>query len=290
MMRCSKVSTRAAERHEYLIVGWRSVGLDARELDHLGPFLGFVSDKLSEISGTPAGQWSRGSFEMEAAAMRAITPVTPDEAARVWRRIPNPSARKVVEPLTQAGRRVHFSTIARWRAQGWRPVVSGPHPIEAARDALDRATRLLTGHLPLGADTSVRQSEASDQLASLNDVELLRRSSRELLIRQIGLCKIMSSRGVLLIREKPAETGRNWSTSEGARPRYPRRRARSQRCGQPIRPGTSHRPSEPRIPWTAPTNGYSVRSTKKSLQCGLNAYLSIQLPISPCLACPMVRS
>ena len=139
--------------------------------------------------------------------MRTIKPVTPDEAAGVWRSIPDPSARKVAQTLTQAGRRVHFSTIARWRAQGWRPVVSGLHPIEAARDALDRATRLLTGHLPLGADTSVRQSEAGDQLASLNDVELLRRSSRELLIRQIGLCKIMSSRGVLLIREKPAETG-----------------------------------------------------------------------------------
>ena len=139
--------------------------------------------------------------------MRAITPVTPDEAATVWRSIPNPSARRVAKALTQAGRRVHFSTIARWRAQGWRPVASGPHPIEAARDALDRAVRLLTGDLPLGADTLVRQSEASDQLGSLNDVELLRRSSRELLIRQIGLCKIMNSRGVLLIRDKPAEAG-----------------------------------------------------------------------------------
>jgi hypothetical protein len=144
---------------------------------------------------------------MEAAAMRAIKPVTPDEAARVWRSIPDPSTRKVAKTLTQAGRRVHFSTIARWRAQGWRPVVSGLHPIEAARDALDRAARLLTGDLPLGADTLVRQSEAGDQLASLNDVELLRRLSRELLIRQIGLCKIMNSRGVLLIRDKPAEAG-----------------------------------------------------------------------------------
>jgi len=139
--------------------------------------------------------------------MRAIKPVTPDEAARVWRSIPDPSTRKVAKTLTQAGRRVHFSTIARWRAQGWRPVVSGLHPIEAARDALDRAARLLTGDLPLGADTLVRQSEAGDQLASLNDVELLRRLSRELLIRQIGLCKIMNSRGVLLIRDKPAEAG-----------------------------------------------------------------------------------
>jgi hypothetical protein len=113
----------------------------------------------------------------------------------------------VAKALTQAGRRVHFATVARWRAQGWRPVASGPHPIEAARDALVSAVRLLAGDLPLGADTLVRQSEAGDQLASLDDVELLRRSSRELLIRQIGLCKIKSSRGVLLIREKPAETG-----------------------------------------------------------------------------------
>jgi hypothetical protein len=75
------------------------------------------------------------------------------------------------------------------------------------RDALDSAARLLTDDLPLGADTLVRQSEAGDQLGSLNDVELLRRLSRELLIRQIGLCKIMSSRGVLLIQEKPGETG-----------------------------------------------------------------------------------
>jgi hypothetical protein len=139
--------------------------------------------------------------------MRAIKPVTPDEAATVWRSIPNPSARRVAKALAQAGRRVHFSTIARWRAQGWRPVVIGLHPIEAARDAVDRAARLLTGDLPLGADTLVRQSEAGAQLESLNDVELLCRLSRELLIRQIGLCKIMDSRGVLLIRDKPAEAG-----------------------------------------------------------------------------------
>jgi hypothetical protein len=113
----------------------------------------------------------------------------------------------VAKALTQAGRRVHFSTIARWRAQGWRPVASGPHPIEAARDALDSAARLLIGDLPLGADTLVRQSEAGDQVGSLNNVQFLRRLARELLIRQIGLCKIMNSRGVLLIREKPGETG-----------------------------------------------------------------------------------
>jgi hypothetical protein len=86
-------------------------------------------------------------------------------------------------------------------------VASGPHPIEAARQSLEVAARLVTGDLSLGADTLVRQSEAGDQLGSLNDVELLRRSSRELLIRQIVLCEIMTSRGVLLIRDKPGETG-----------------------------------------------------------------------------------
>ena len=84
--------------------------------------------------------------------MRAIKPVTPDEAATVWRSIPNPSARRVARALTQAGRRVHFSTVARWRSQGWRPVASGPHPIDAARVALGVAARLLTGDPATGAD------------------------------------------------------------------------------------------------------------------------------------------
>jgi hypothetical protein len=44
--------------------------------------------------------------------MRATKPVSPDEAAIVWRSIPNPSARRVAKAMTQAGRRVHFATIA----------------------------------------------------------------------------------------------------------------------------------------------------------------------------------
>jgi hypothetical protein len=71
--------------------------------------------------------------------MSAIKPVTPDEAAAAWRSIPNPSARRVAKALTQAGRRVHFSTVARWRSEGWRPVSSGSHPIEAARQSLEVA-------------------------------------------------------------------------------------------------------------------------------------------------------
>jgi hypothetical protein len=109
--------------------------------------------------------------------------------------------------MSQAGRRVHFATIARWRSQGWRPVASGPHPIQTAREALEVAARLLTGDPATGTDAFVRQSNAGEQFESLSDTELLRRSTRELLIVQIALCKVVGSRGVFLVHEKPAETG-----------------------------------------------------------------------------------
>jgi hypothetical protein len=91
--------------------------------------------------------------------MSSIKPVIPDEAAAVWRSIPNPSARRVAKALTQAGRRVHFSTVARWRSEGWRPVSSGSHPIEAARQSLEVAARLLTGDPATGADEFARDSD-----------------------------------------------------------------------------------------------------------------------------------
>ena len=78
--------------------------------------------------------------------MRSPNPVTPEEAMAVWSSIKNPSARSVAKALTQAGRRVHHSTIARWCAQGWRPVAHRPHPVEAARQALDLAAGVLTGN------------------------------------------------------------------------------------------------------------------------------------------------
>src|SRR6516165_12748267 len=98
--------------------------------------------------------------------MSTIQRVSPDEAAIVWRSIRNPSARRVARALTQAGRRVHFATVARWRAEGWRPVASGPHPIDAARGALEVAARLLTGDPATGADVFLRQSNAGEQLGS----------------------------------------------------------------------------------------------------------------------------
>src|SRR5215468_3632648 len=114
-----------------------------------------------------------GRLELEAVAMSAIKPVTPDEAAIVWRSIRYPSARSVAKALTQGGRRVHFSTVARWRAQGWRPVARRPHPVEEAHAGLDVAARLLTGDPALGAEILVRQSQVGEQLGRLSDCELL---------------------------------------------------------------------------------------------------------------------
>src|SRR2546422_8572602 len=76
--------------------------------------------------------------------MSFLKPVTPEEAKRVWVSIPNPSARRVAKALTQSRRRVHHSTIARWRLQDWRPVAHSLHPLDAAKQALDMAARVLT--------------------------------------------------------------------------------------------------------------------------------------------------
>jgi hypothetical protein len=71
--------------------------------------------------------------------MRSPEPVTPAEAQVVWNAIKNPSARSVARALSQTGRKIHHSTIARWCAGGWRPVAHRPHPVDAARQALDLA-------------------------------------------------------------------------------------------------------------------------------------------------------
>jgi len=138
--------------------------------------------------------------------MNFLKPVTPAEARAVWTTLPNPSARNVANALSQAGRPVHFATIARWRAQGWRHVQHGPHPVEAAREALDIAARVLTGDPRHGAEFLERQGKAREELDGLTDRELLRRATRELLVIQIIVAEEVSRRSTFLIGEKIAET------------------------------------------------------------------------------------
>jgi hypothetical protein len=130
--------------------------------------------------------------------MNRIKRVTPDEAAAVWDSIPNPSARRVAKTLAQAGRRVHHTTIARWHARGWRPVAQRPHPIEAAREALDVAARALTGGL--AAEAFARRAESED-LGDFDDREILRRAARDLLVLSVVLL-----RPEFLVQEKMGKT------------------------------------------------------------------------------------
>jgi hypothetical protein len=136
--------------------------------------------------------------------MKPIKRVTPDEAAAIWCSISNPSARRVARALARAGRRVHYTTIARWRAQNWRPVVHGRHPVEAAREALGVAASALAGDLPIAAEAFARQAQTGER--DLSDRELLQRSLRDLLTVQILLGQAVSRNAVVLVGEKTAET------------------------------------------------------------------------------------
>ncbi len=136
--------------------------------------------------------------------MSILKPVTPEEAKRVWVSIPNPSARRVAKALTLSGRRVHHSTIARWRAQDWRPVANSLHPLEAARQALDMAAGVLTSDPVAGL--KVLSDEDGREIDGLSDRELLREASREMLIAIRLVSEVFPSQLPLLLQTKTMQT------------------------------------------------------------------------------------
>ena len=136
--------------------------------------------------------------------MRSPEPVTPAEAQVVWNTIKNPSARRVARAMTQAGRKIHHATVSRWAAQGWRPVAHRPHPVEAARQALDLAAGTLTDDPSAGTEILERRRER-EQLDGLSDSEVLRRSARQLCIATILTCDAFQKFGSTLVAENPAE-------------------------------------------------------------------------------------
>ena len=91
------------------------------------------------------------------------------------------NARRVAKALTQSGRLVHHSTIARWRAQDWRPVAHSLHPLEAARQEIDVAAGVLTSDAVAGLKVLSDEDEDGRQqeLERLSDRELLRKASRQ---------------------------------------------------------------------------------------------------------------
>ena len=71
-------------------------------------------------------------------------PVTPLEAKRVWDEQRRPSARSVAKALTQAGRPVHFTTVARWKKREWQVKPKLDHPLAAAMRKVDLFVPMLT--------------------------------------------------------------------------------------------------------------------------------------------------
>jgi hypothetical protein len=138
--------------------------------------------------------------------MSLLKPVTPEEAKRVWVANLNPSARRVAKALTQSGRRVHHSTIARWRAQDWRPVARSLHPLDAARQALHMAAGALTGDPVAGLKGLSDEGGRQQELEGLNDRELLRKASREMLIAIRLVSHVLPSQLPHLVATKTMET------------------------------------------------------------------------------------
>jgi hypothetical protein len=114
--------------------------------------------------------------------MIGLKPVTPEEAQKVWSSIRRPSARRVARALTQAGRPVHFATVARWKNQNWRAVPERLDPLQAAQDELDVAAPVLTGDPATNTEAMVEGSEAAKKLEDLTDEQLVSKAVRGSLI------------------------------------------------------------------------------------------------------------
>jgi hypothetical protein len=132
-------------------------------------------------------------------------PVTPHEAKRVWDSQRRPSARAVAKALTQAGRPVHFATVARWKRQGWRTVATDQHPIEAATTALDAAMPLLTGDPTTMVKGFVDASQSAKVLQEMTDEQLQARTVREANIALIIISEAISCQCEDLMRNKTGE-------------------------------------------------------------------------------------
>ena len=141
------------------------------------------------------------------ASMVGLKPVTPDEARKVWVSIRRPSARRVARALTAAGRPVHFATVARWKAQNWRPVAEVLHPLEAAQDEVDVCVPVLSGDPTTDTTAVVEASEVAKRLEGLSEEQLLSKTTRSSLIALIVLFDEVSRRRADLMENNPAELG-----------------------------------------------------------------------------------
>jgi hypothetical protein len=80
------------------------------------------------------------------------------------------------------------------------------HPLDAARQAMDVASGVLTGNAVAGVEAFVRQEGNQQQLEGMSDRELLTKASREMLVT-IGLvCEVFRPQLLPLVAAKTTET------------------------------------------------------------------------------------
>jgi hypothetical protein len=141
---------------------------------------------------------------------QSLPKATPALAKSVWQNQKRPSARNVARAMTAAGYPVHFTTVARWKAQGWPTHINDVHPLDQARAALDSIAPLLTGDPMTKAEDLIREakdniSEAKDNLDGLSDSERLRRAARELSITFILVATAIELSVPSLVASRPSE-------------------------------------------------------------------------------------
>jgi hypothetical protein len=147
---------------------------------------------------------------------RTLPKATPALAQRIWARQQRPSARRVARALQQAGYRVHFVTVNRWRAQGWRAKASD-HPLETARSQLEAVAPLVTGD-PETTLADLIDDPAHSDFDELTDGEVLRRAAREAAIATALVWKAMRQSSAMLVSPRnPSRTMRIFSSAEYCR-------------------------------------------------------------------------
>ena len=74
---------------------------------------------------------------------RKLPKATPALAKSVWENQKRPSARSVARAMTAAGYPVDFTTIARWKRQGWPAKANDDQPLDKARAKLESIAPLV---------------------------------------------------------------------------------------------------------------------------------------------------
>ena len=101
---------------------------------------------------------------------------------------------------------MHFSTVARWKVQGWRPVAERTHPLTEAGLAIDAAAPVLTGDPAAAEALTASLAALVEQLSALPADEVLIKAARELCMTHIALCTQIQHQAAMLVGTKPAET------------------------------------------------------------------------------------